>query len=269
MKLEFNIRYHTEWGESVHILIHAINANHRVKTTDLEMVSEDGLNWHLESNIYERHQHPTIALWYSYQIEREGVGVTRRECNPVPRMVKVSNNKAYVFYDTWEDEPLHWDVDFNGPTVTVRLKSIPVAAPPFPTGHRTIILHVKAFGLLPDERIAVLGNIPTIGKWNVDRYVPMTLQGGDVWMLSINADMISSFPFQYKYVIVDYRTRRMKYWEAGENRRTGVFEDSDEDKVIVLNDTPVRIQRVKTYEAVPNTETNMRNNDGDVNGILR
>ena len=77
----------------------------------------------------------------------------------------------------------------------------------------------------------------------------MTKIGDNAWTVAINADMIEHFPLLYKYVIVDSDTRKMKYWERGDNRTLRAVDDTPQNKVIVHNDNTVRISRDPIYEA--------------------
>lgn len=245
MKIKFNLHYYTNWGQQVEVSISFVTDDGRVKTEIQPMASRDSCNWTCTTITMESKQHRTVALYYVYQIVR-GELIERYECNTQPRFVSVSDVNNYEFFDEWDDEPLQFRLDGIS-----RLHVVPteVKAPRLSISRRTIVFRVKAFGLQRGESIAILGNNAATGNWDVRRYLPMQNICGNIFQLTMNADVISGLPIAYKYVIVDTHAHSMTYWEAGKNRQTGNIEEIEDGKVIILNDTPVRIIRQKMYEA--------------------
>lgn len=249
MKLTFHLPYMAQWGDTLEVTLHLLTAGGRDKTENVAMHTDDGINWVAEYNVLHSWHHAFNAIFYTYQLRAANGEVKRRECNPVPRAVALSPNRDYTFYDNWLDLPLHWQRMADQSGIVVNLRPDKVVITPVPMSRLTVVLNVRAYGLLPHEQIGVLGDAPTLGRWRVNRYLPMTKMGDNAWTVAINADMIEHFPLLYKYVIVDSDTQKMKYWEKGDNRILCAVDDTSQNKVIVHNDNTVRISRDAIYEA--------------------
>ncbi|MGI6223319.1 MAG: carbohydrate-binding module family 20 domain-containing protein [Prevotella sp.] len=256
MKLTFHLPYKAQWGETLEVNLHLLTAVGRDKTEYIPMHTDDGLNWSTDYNVLHSWHHAYCAIFYTYQL-RDGIGeVKRRECNPVPRVVTLIQDRDYEFYDYWMDLPLHWQSMNRDNELAVYLRPDKVTISPLPLSRITVVLNVRAYGLLPNEQIGVLGDTPTMGRWQVNHYLPMTKVGDNAWTMAINADMIEHFPFLYKYVIVDAISQRMIYWESGDNRVSCPMVDTPLNKVIVHNDNLVRISRMRAFEAKQPSSTN-------------
>lgn len=255
MKLTFHLPYRAKWGETLEVALHLINAQGRVKVEFIPMHTADGFNWTIDYNVMHSWYRTYVAMFYSYQLRGGDGTIERRECNPVPRSIALNQDREYEFYDSWMDLPLHWQSTKVENGFQVSLHSDKTSIVPVPFSHILVILNVRAYGLLPHEQIAVLGDTPTMGRWRINRYLPMKKIGDNSWTVSINADMIAHFPFQYKYVIINDETQNMTYWESGENRISCAIEETTTDRVIVHNDNLVRIARLPVYRAKPSDAT--------------
>lgn len=251
MKLTFHLPYRAKWGETLEVALHLILTQGRVRIEYIPMITSDGFNWSIDYSLMPSWHRSYVALFYAYQLRGADGLVERRECNPVPRAIALSQDCEYEFYDSWQDWPLHWQCACKDNGIQVSLRPDKINIVPVPLAHITVILNVRAYGLLPQEQIAVLGDTPTMGRWLTNRYLPMDKVGDNCWMVSINADMISHFPFQYKYVIVNSNTQNMVYWEAGDNRISCSVTETTANKVIALNDNSVRIKRLPIYRCKP------------------
>ena len=106
MKLKFTIRYHTAWGESLHVSIGFHSQDGTVRHHNLLMQTEDGELWTLETAALMSRQHPLSHIQYQYQVEDAEGQVLRKEWDMVPRIYYFDSSKDYVFPDEWCDRPL-------------------------------------------------------------------------------------------------------------------------------------------------------------------
>lgn len=240
MKLRFSINYNTVWGERLHVAIEYMSQDGAVKRYDLPMNTEDGQLWRLETVAVESRHHPINTFKYCYQVEDADGHVLRREWNMVPRVLKFDTTKTYIMPDEWHDIPLQYHLYTNACiTTNGGARGESVQPLPVPLYRRTVLFRVSAPQLKPGQVLAVCGSHPSIGGWNVSRYLKMQYAGQMEWMLSINV-MGMLFPVEYKYVIVDGQTGSLIAWEDGDNRSTSDNEVTD-GQVLVLDGGTLRV----------------------------
>lgn len=241
MKLKFSITYNTSWGESLHVELEYRGSAGSVKRQNLPMVTDDGQLWSLETVVMESRNRHIVSFSYRYQVENADGKVLRREWNGVERVFRCDPTKDYVFPDSWRDIPVQSHLYTNAyltATGGPRGESVrPVDTPLF---RRTIVFRVSAPQLKPGQALAVCGSHPTVGGWNVSRYVRMEYAGRTVWTLSVNV-MGMLLPLEYKYVIVDDATSSFTAWEEGDNRSTGPWDIAD-GQVLVLDGGILRVR---------------------------
>ena len=241
MKLKFSITYNTAWGESLHVELEYHGSDGSVKRQKLPMVTDDGQQWSLETVVMESRNRHIASFSYRYQVEHADGKVLRREWDGVERVFRCDPTKDYVFPDSWRDIPVQSHLYTNAyltATGGPRGESVrPVDTPLF---RRTIVFRVSAPQLKPGQALAVCGSHPTVGGWNVSRYVRMEYAGRTVWTLSVNV-MGMLLPLEYKYVIVDDATSSFTAWEEGDNRSTGPWNIAD-GQVLVLDGGILRVR---------------------------
>eukprot|EP01119_Soliformovum_irregulare_P023934 TRINITY_DN8468_c0_g1_i1.p3 TRINITY_DN8468_c0_g1~~TRINITY_DN8468_c0_g1_i1.p3 ORF type:complete len:192 (+),score=59.06 TRINITY_DN8468_c0_g1_i1:659-1234(+) len=77
------------------------------------------------------------------------------------------------------------------------------------------------------EEVRVVGSLGELGGWNADRAPLMLWNPNDRWTLDLELEP-RSFPFEYKYIVVDNRNNKCR-WELGPNRTV-------KDVLVVQND---------------------------------
>ena len=222
MKLKFTIRYHTAWGESLHVSIGFHSQDGTVRHHNLLMQTEDGELWTLETAALMSRQHPLSHIQYQYQVEDAEGQVLRKEWDMVPRIYYFDATKDYVFPDEWRDCPLPMHL-YSAAYQTTQQYSLNSQVEPLrlPLFRSTIFFRVSAPQLREGQLVAVCGSHPAIGSWNTSRYLPMEYAGDGEWMLTVNAQSWL-LPIEYKYVVVDSHTHELLAWEEGDNRSVPV-----------------------------------------------
>ena len=213
MKLRFSIQYSTQWGENLHVIIRYISADGTRKQYNLQMTTEDGTFWTLETAALESRQHPVSTFSYHYQVEDGEGRVIRKEWTQLPRIYHFDSSKSYILADKWRDLPLHHHLYSSAYRVTHGLAVGEEVQPvQMPLYRKTVFFRVSE-----GQSVALIGSHPTLGGWNPTRYLRMEYIGQCDWMLSVNVDSIL-LPLEYKYVIVDDQTKALVAWEEGDNR---------------------------------------------------
>lgn len=218
MKLKFAIRYGTQWGENLYVIVTYRSLDGTEKSCRLAMTTTDGWQWELETSALESRQHPIDSFVYYYQVEDSEGSVLRKEWKMVPRSYHFDSSKNYVLADQWRDIPLQYHLYSNAYRTTAGLPlDDEVKTLRVPLYRKTLLFRVSAPQLSEGQSLAVIGSHPALGSWNTARYLKMTYVGCYDWLLSVDADAIP-FPLEYKYVVVDDNTHGLLAWEEGDNR---------------------------------------------------
>ena len=220
MKLKFTIQYGTQWGENLYVCITYRSNDGTEKSNRLMMATSDGWHWELEASALESRHHPISSFSYYYQVEDAEERVLRREWTVIPRCYYFDSSKNYVMADQWREIPLQYHLYTNAYLTTMlRARDEQVEALRVPLYRKTILFRVSAPQLQKGQSLAVIGNHPAIGSWNVARYLKMEYIGRYEWLLSVNVDAVF-LPIEYKYVVIDDATHTLLAWEEGDNRTT-------------------------------------------------
>jgi len=240
MKLKFTIQYGTQWGESLHVVVVYRRQDGTERTANLLMLTDDGLQWTVETASVASRQQPVTSLSYHYQVEDAEGRVLRREWTLVPRCYAFDASKSYVFDDQWRDRPLNAHL-FSDACLTTLHRPLgeTVTALPVPLYRKTVLFRVSAPQLQPGQSVAIVGSHPALGNWSEARYLRMEYLGQAEWMLSVNIDAVL-MPLEYKYVVVNEETHSLVAWEEGDNRV--VDTTLDDGQVLVLHGGGLRLR---------------------------
>lgn len=238
MRLRFTIHYKTQGEERLHVFVESMAQEGRPWSYDLPMQSADGIHWTLETSVLSSHfpdssPQSMLPFTYCYQVaDGEGM-LLRREWCRVPRVCSCVPSRDYIFSDEWRDVPFFDHLYTKAGRVLAPYLSSkgPVSLPSLYSSHtvfsslthyrQTIILQVSAPQLREGEVLAVTGDHPALGNWNLERTILMTPMGGGEYICSFEA-LAQDEAVEYKYVVLDERTHLLRQWEDGENRSTAV-----------------------------------------------
>lgn len=217
MKINFSLPYKAHWGEMLCVNLTFYSSRGASQEVKLLMSTRDGYHWMVETSTRENRQHPFDLIYYYYTVVDEDGKVLRTESVDSPRVYVYDSSKSYIFDDFWLEEKLAARMATaigRTPKVDVesyeRMECMPLFS-------ETVIFKVHAPRLHEGEAIALLGNHPTLGNWNIDHFLQMKPLGKHEWVLSVNVAPIDA-PIEFKYIIVNTDTQRFKRWEYGENR---------------------------------------------------
>ena len=217
MKINFSLPYKAHWGEMLCVNLTFYSSRGASQDVKLLMSTQDGYHWMVETSTRENRQHPFDLIYYYYTVVDEDGKVLRTESVDSPRVYVYDSSKSYIFDDFWLEEKLAARMATaigRTPKVDVesyeRMECMPLFG-------ETVIFKVHAPRLHEGEAIALLGNHPTLGNWNIDHFLQMKSLGKHEWVLSVNVAPIDA-PIEFKYIIVNTDTQRFKRWEYGENR---------------------------------------------------
>ena len=243
MKLKFTIDYGTQWGESLHVVLRQHSADGKVRSQNLLMNTDDGQRWTVETAVVASRQRPVTAISYHYRVEDGDGQVLRNEWTLVERRYAFDATKSYVFNDRWRDQPLNSFLYSKAyqTTASPLAADDSVSALTVPLYRKTVLFRVSAPQLVEGQALALIGNHPALGNWSEARYLLMEPIGLSDWLLSVNIDALL-MPLEYKYVVVDTKTRSLVAWEEGDNRV--VDADVADGQVLVCYGEPLRLKEL-------------------------
>ena len=233
MTLNFSIEYRTEWGQNVEVELCFLSAEGKTHFQRIPLETENGLIWKGLCTLKARSK----QFRYMYIITA-GSEVVRKEWDVVPRLFPADDARTYFFIDHWRDIPESSYCYTDAYQVASGQDKLPeTSVALFP---RTYLFRIQSPQLAKGERVALVGDQPTLGNWDVARALPMLPSKQQEWLLSISGDGLR-LPFEYKYVVLT-PNREVK-WEEGPNRQSPDSQLSifDSKWVIALSDGEIRL----------------------------
>lgn len=233
MKLGFNIKYITEWGENLYAVIEYVCSDGSVRHGDIPMGTKDGRHWTADTVVMESRRHPVVSFRYTYQVRNTEGTVLRREWDLLPRCIAVDSTYNYIMFDSWRDIPLQQHLYTDAYITSVRGRHGESVSPiNLPLFRKTILFYVSAPQVVAGQAVALCGSHPALGSWNISRYLKMEYVGHTVWALSVDAFGML-LPFEYKFVVVDEKTGDLTAWEDGKNRCFSYCSIADGDTAVI------------------------------------
>lgn len=200
--------------------------NNGVKTH--RMATFDGKDWFCDLRLSKTDS----TLTYYYNVTGRDNN-NRSEWQMVKHVLDLTCAKAteYTIYDHWngmpEDSYLYSSAftDCINHQEPEQMKDTAYA--------QTLQLTVRAPQLRDGERLAVIGAHPSLGAWNPDKALPMTLHNYGEWAVNIDASVLHEEPVELKFVIMNTAGHVMM-WECGYNR-TITLPDMKKNQVVVYH----------------------------------
>ncbi len=229
MTIHLNIDYRTLPGEMLVVNIPTLSLDGKGGCEKRTMTTTDGNRWTASIELKVISDIPSLPYFYS--VERSG-HVERHEWLNAAHVLEASFQKAkhVEVYDHWIDIPEDAYLYSSAFTQCVqRREQQPVKATSFA---KTIRLKVRAPQLRSAERLAVVGDAPVVGQWDVLKAVDMTEHMCNEWVVDIDAAQLSGKTLSFKFAALDAVRDVTPLWENGDNRTIQVPELHDGDVVV-------------------------------------
>lgn len=220
MKLTFHVDYRTNWGESVYITgdIAALGSNDEICA--LKMSLNDSEKWIVSIDIPDA----TDAFGYRYFVRHDN-GSARREWGQGHRFVSSTAKGAeYEIFDRWQDQP--WDKPYYSSAFTECICNRSKRDKELRPKAGTLRIEVAAPMVASDQILAICGSSSVLGNWDVSKAITMNDCHYPLWAANIDATGISPMT-EYKFIILDKKTKSVVAWEGGSNRSFGIAPDKD------------------------------------------
>jgi len=210
MKLNFNIEYHTVYGEQL-----VLNINENGKNVQYRMDTVDGMHW--ACHINKQRLAKGTVLNYFYSVDWDG-NEQRHEWLTEPHRLEVNVEKAnnYNIYDRWismpEDAYLYSSAftDCVNRRETQELKSSAYS--------KTVRIKVRAPQLHAGEALAIIGGCESLGLWDMTKAVKMVEHNYNEWSVDVDAAPFFDRKVDFKFVVINDNWEVAPVWETCENR---------------------------------------------------
>jgi 4-alpha-glucanotransferase len=202
MKLHFYLRYRTQYGEKLTVVVNGTEYL-------LECLNED--YWH------GTHAFSDGSVQWQYRFY-DAMGRLKEEQNSVRQLRLSDFSTDYVtLLDYWMPLGAIENTFTTQPFKSVFLKkSLDTAAQKTKKGTFTHVFRVKAPLLQDYESVCLLGHGTALRAW--DTLAPLLMrEEGDWWTLRLDLSD-ENFPLSYKYGIWNHRENRLTIFEQGSNR---------------------------------------------------
>lgn len=226
--ISFQIHYQTKWGEQLAVLgaIPELGAN-EVSQAFLLIYVDKGW-WRAKLELEKL----PPELSYQYLVLDDQGGVLSRESG-TDRQIQLEGESESIFLqDTWRagqhpDNSLFTSAFTSAvfqpdPIKTKSLKSI--------AGSNVLRFNMRAPRVSPGYQLAICGNIPELGAWDLDKALLLGNEQYPQWTGAVRLQ--SQIRIEYKYV---WRSKEgaPPIWEEGKNR---LLEGVKAEETIILSD---------------------------------
>jgi 4-alpha-glucanotransferase len=210
MKVEFYLRFHTRFGQTLSITgnIPALGQSDTAKVLPMQFLNDDF--WYASVETGEE----DVYLHYKYIFTTEnGEVILEAEKDRLVELKPLKNGLVVV--DTWNNGSFAENVFYTAPFKEVFLKpgKVPRIKPNAAARHR---FRVKAPLLSDNEAVCLIGSAAEMGAWSQE--TPKLMQRtGDWWTAELNLGE-GETSVSYKYAVYNTKKNIFVRFEGGENR---------------------------------------------------
>ncbi|BDD05985.1 4-alpha-glucanotransferase [Aureibacter tunicatorum] len=238
MRLTFNINYHTQWGENLQLLA-TENFDSLENAIRYPLSTDNGKDWILELN--EKDFDRNTPFNYRYIIHNEENDSFTIEGGGFRSIAasQLMEHENIQINDHWRSAEDPDQVFFSSAFSEVLFPAKKRKKPKNQTKGKgaKIIFNLYEIKLNQDEVIAISGDHKILGNWQEAGLFQMDGSKAPVWKAEINLPKnVNSI--EYKYVILNSKTGKVKEWESGYNRSISI--DQPNKSSVICNDDKFR-----------------------------
>lgn len=226
MTIKFNLNYQTTFGEELLLNVKVMTEDGQEKTAVFSMSTTDGHHWQYSLDKIDTPSTPYIDYFFSLsnagkELRREWITVTHRLDLNMSKATTITVNNCWneMPHDSYLYTSAYTDCINRHPRHSVGRSAY----------CRTVRLIVRAPQLRLGERLAIVGEHPSMGEWNTDHALPMHEHNYNEWQIDLNANALGvpqpakkgaeAVPMkglEYKFIAVSTDGKVM--WETCSNR---------------------------------------------------
>ena len=231
MRIEFYIRFHTSYGESLYILGNVQELGNKQNATMVPMQYMSSDYWKLETDIDITNFNNCLLEYKYFLVNSDGEGVSESGYDRKVDLLDLSGNEVLKVFDVWNYSGAIDNVFFTSPFKNILLPkatAMQAQAEVAPTH----LFKVKAPLLKENEVVCILGNDGQLHNWQTNN--PLVLhKDGDWWSIPLRLDY-ARIPLAYKYGVYNTRLNAFVEYESGSNRLC--FQPFVESGLVILHD---------------------------------
>ncbi len=232
MKVDFYLRFHTQFGQSLAITGNVPELGNDDVEDALPMRFLSDELWQASIEIDPSQ---VDSLQYRYVFINDK-GERRKEAEKERKVDIKKASHDFLLVDTWNDESLFENVFYSAPFREVffrNQKKLKLKK----AGSYTHQFKVKAPLLSHSECVCLLGSSETLGQWDMNSPVLLSKKG-DWWTVYLEIPA-SEFAMSYKYGIYNLKKDSFVQFEAGDNRI--LHNDGSVNKKTIIHDGFLRL----------------------------
>ncbi|HMU47538.1 MAG TPA: 4-alpha-glucanotransferase [Chitinophagaceae bacterium] len=230
MKLQFYLRFHTRYGQSIFISGNSEEFGNNDPARALPMKYLNNDFWYCETEIKKKELEKGIT--YKYVIQNEdGELLYEWGYDRQIELFRKDLNEIQIT-DTWNHAGEYENAFFTAPFNEVLLKENFPKRQPAQSKEFTHLFRIKAPLLGKNEVVCMLGSGNELNDWDTSRPLVMTKEGN--WWVGHLDFSENGFPVAYKYGVYNTKEKKFIRYEDGNNRL--LYGESVKKRVTVLND---------------------------------
>jgi 4-alpha-glucanotransferase len=222
MKIHFHIHFHTVWGQTLYIVgsLPQLGA-WNIATAQAMSHTGDG-NWALEIDLPDQpvsFEYRYFSVFNNKQIFEEWPK------NHVQRITDFRQN--YILVDYWQNRPQN-PAFYSSAFIHSWFAHPCDRFERVVNSNRKIRIKVLAPQISRNHSLALAGNQTNLGNWDVSKALIMGCDNFPEWSVELDANVFS-YPFEYKFCVIDNDDKSLIRWEKGDNRMllVPVFKDNE------------------------------------------
>lgn len=232
MKVAFNINYHTLWGQTLYIVgsIPELGLWNVSMAKPMQYTHDD--NWLAEIDIASE----TKELEYRYILVSNNIRFFE-EWEKTHKVTFDSSDHSYIIFDSWYGRPKQMAFYSSAFTKSFFAREEKEKTKKSPVYDKSILIKVFAPRVEKNQYLAIVGNQPSLGNWDVKKSLPLSCENFPEWEIRLDASKFI-YPVEYKLILCN-DDFSFVYWEPGNNRRFH-FPLPKKKETVVFSDTTFR-----------------------------
>lgn len=205
-KVNLTVEYRTEWGEEV-----VVSGNHITLgnyQTYLPLSTSDGYTWSVQVE-FEAEIHD---ISYQYAIRNNGIIIKEEACRDIHHIALTK--ETILAKDTWTNSPQGFILNKN---IFKEIWLHSDFLTDQPILQYNVLLEGCVANINTDEELAICGNTKELGEWDTKRALMVDQTDFPKTKVLLQVKTFDS-PIEYKYLILDKITHKVKRWENNDNR---------------------------------------------------
>jgi len=208
MKVHFEIRYDTRFGETVHLLGNTSELGSWNEEKSIPMTYAENSNWLFALDIEN-----ADSIEYCYLI-KDGSRVVRKEWESC-RKVQFSTAKTFFLNDRWQDVPRQKFLYTSAFSESFFKQEF--SQKPLKFLKQSILLVLTCPFVEKGQEVIISGDSEYLGNWDADKSLVLIPLSYGKYAIVLNAQHIKS-AMNYKFAIRNKSAKNIVHWEEGQNR---------------------------------------------------